>query len=81
MVWSKKNSRYSAREYESVIRKQESWRRARPTATWGTIVGVGILDAASGGNLLYYGPLSVPRTVNNGDSFSVAINGMTVTEA
>jgi len=51
------------------------------TADWGTIVGIGILDAASGGNLIYYGPLSVPRTINNGDSFSVAINGMTVTEA
>jgi len=51
------------------------------TADWGDIVGMGILDAASGGNLLYYAPLTVQRTVRNGDSFSVAIDGLTVTEA
>lgn len=38
-----------------------------PTANWGTITGVGIFDAASGGNLLFWGALSVSKTVNNGD--------------
>jgi hypothetical protein len=33
------------------------------TADWGTIVAYGVYDAASGGNLLYYAPLSTPRYV------------------
>jgi len=33
------------------------------TATWGTIVAFALLDAASGGNMLYFGNLSTPRTV------------------
>jgi hypothetical protein len=34
-----------------------------PTANWGTIVGFCIFDAASGGNLLFYAPLTTPKTV------------------
>jgi hypothetical protein len=39
-----------------------------PTANWGTIVGMGVWDAASAGNLLFYAPLTVNKTVNNGDA-------------
>lgn len=39
-----------------------------PTATWGTVVAFGIYDAASAGNLLFYGTLSVAKTINNGDT-------------
>lgn len=40
-----------------------------PIATddWGTVTHVGIRDAATGGNLLYFGPLNVPRTILTGD--------------
>lgn len=38
-----------------------------PTANWGSIVGFAVYDAATGGNLLFYGPLGTPKTVNNGD--------------
>jgi hypothetical protein len=38
-----------------------------PTADWGTIVAVGIFDAASAGNLLIWGNLTANKTVNNGD--------------
>ncbi len=38
-----------------------------PTANWGTIVGAGIFDASTGGNLLYVSTLSSSRVVNNGD--------------
>lgn len=47
---------------------------AAPTANWGTIVGFGIHDAVTAGNLLDMGTLDTPRTVNSGDnppSFSV----------
>lgn len=39
-----------------------------PTASWGSIVAFGIFDAASGGNLLLYGNLTIAKTVNNGDA-------------
>lgn len=39
-----------------------------PTANWGTVTGVGIFDAATGGNLWFYNPLTTSRTVNSGDS-------------
>jgi hypothetical protein len=40
-----------------------------PTATadWGNITHVGIRDASTGGNLLYYGPAENPRSILNGD--------------
>lgn len=37
------------------------------TANWGTVTHVGIRDASTAGNLLFYGPLSSARTILNGD--------------
>jgi len=39
-----------------------------PTASWGVITAFGMYDAASGGNLLFYGTLTTAKTVNNGDA-------------
>ena len=39
-----------------------------PSANWGTINGVGILDATTSGNLLFWAALTTPKTVNNGDA-------------
>lgn len=39
-----------------------------PTASWGTVTGFGIYDASTGGNLLIYGALTTPKTINNGDA-------------
>ena len=38
------------------------------TANWGVITHVGIFDAATNGNLLIWGALTINKTVNNGDS-------------
>ena len=46
-----------------------------PTASWGTVVGMAVFDAPSGGNMLIYGPISPAKTVNAGDlppKFSVS---------
>lgn len=53
-----------------------------PTANWGSIVGFGIFDASTGGNLLMFGSLGVAKTVNNGDA-APAFNAaqMTITFA
>lgn len=39
-----------------------------PTANWGTVTGMGIYDASTAGNLLFWAPLTVNKTVNNGDA-------------
>ena len=52
-----------------------------PTANWGSVTHFGIWDALSGGNLLVYGALTVPKTVNNGDaapSFAAAALAVTI---
>lgn len=39
-----------------------------PTANWGTVTGMGVFDASTLGNLLFYSALTVNKTVNNGDA-------------
>lgn len=51
-----------------------------PTATWGTVVAFCGMDAPTGGNLLFYAPLTTPKTVNNGDAApSFAAGALTFT--
>lgn len=38
-----------------------------PTANWGTVVGMGVFDASTSGNLLCYGAISPTKVVNSGD--------------
>jgi hypothetical protein len=42
------------------------------TASWGTVVGVGIYDAESGGNLWWYGDLVASKTVGIDDQLRFA---------
>ena len=37
------------------------------TADWGTVVAFALMDASSGGNMLYFGNLSTPRLVQTSD--------------
>lgn len=39
-----------------------------PTANWGVITGVGIMDSSNGGNMLMYFSLATNKTVNSGDA-------------
>lgn len=50
------------------------------TADWGTVVSFYIVDAASGGNVLYGGDLTTSRTIATGDTASFAAGAITVTE-
>lgn len=43
---------------------------ATPTASWGTVTHFGIYDASTGGNLLFFGALTVSKTINIGDTVS-----------
>jgi hypothetical protein len=38
-----------------------------PTASWGTVVAMGVYDAPTGGNLICYGAVLPPKVVNSGD--------------
>lgn len=49
------------------------------TANWGEITHVGIRDAATGGNLLYHGPLEQAKTIYSGDQFKIPAGQLTVT--
>lgn len=39
------------------------------TGNWGTVVAVGVYDAATGGNLLYHGTLTTSKTIETNDTF------------
>ncbi len=39
-----------------------------PTANWGVVTHMGVYDASTSGNLLFYAALTVSKTINNGDA-------------
>ncbi len=47
---------------------------------WGTVVAVGIFDASTSGNLLYWATLNVNKVVSSGDTASFAASAITITE-
>lgn len=48
------------------------------TATWGTVGWIGLWDAASGGNMLYYTALDTSKTIDSGDIFKITASNLTV---
>jgi hypothetical protein len=53
-----------------------------PTSSgWGTVTHFAIWDAVNNGNCLFYGALSVPKTINSGDAVTAAVDAVTVTLA
>lgn len=48
-------------------------------AAWGDVVAVGLHDALTGGNLLWFGPTSATVSVGTGDDFQLAASALTVT--
>ncbi len=49
--------------------------------SWGTVSHIGILDASTSGNLLYYTALDASKTIDTGDVFRIAIGSLSVTLA
>lgn len=54
---------------------------AVPSGSWGTVTHFGILDAATAGNLLFQGALTVSQTVNTGNVVSFAAGALQITFA
>ena len=54
---------------------------ATPSATWGTATHFGIFDAASAGNLLFWGALTISKTINQSDTVTFPAGSLSVTFA
>ena len=52
---------------------------ATPTASWGTVVAIGIYDASSAGNLLYWNTIT-SQAIGSGVVASFAASALIVTE-
>lgn len=55
-----------------------------PTPTgggWGTVVAFAILDAASGGNMVLYGNLTISKVINEADTVSFPAGSLAITFA
>lgn len=53
---------------------------ATATALWGTVTHLVVFDALTAGNRFDWGALDAPRTINNGDTFSIAPTQFVVSE-
>jgi hypothetical protein len=51
------------------------------TATWGTVGWIAIHDAQTGGNRLFHGPVTTPKTITTDDIFQVGIGNLSVVMA
>jgi len=52
---------------------------AAATASWGTIVAVGIFDASTSGNLLAWADLTTSKTIDTGDIFRIPAGDLDIT--
>lgn len=52
-----------------------------PAATWGTVTHFGIYDASSGGNLLFWGALTISKTINQADTVTFPAASLSITFA
>lgn len=50
-----------------------------PTGSWGAVTHFSLWDAPTGGNPLWYDPLTIPKTINTGDTVSFAAGAISVT--
>lgn len=50
-----------------------------PSASWGNVQWFGLFDAATGGNLIFWGPLTIPKTINAADVVSFPAGALSIT--
>jgi len=50
-----------------------------PSGNWGTVSHFGIYDASTGGNLLFWGALTIAKTINQSDTLSFPASSLTIT--
>ena len=52
-----------------------------PTAGWGTVTHFAIYDAATGGNELFWGALTIAKTINQADTVTFPAGSLSITFA
>jgi len=50
------------------------------TASWGELGAFAIFDAATAGNMLYWGDLTTAKTINSGDTAKIPAGDLDITE-
>lgn len=50
------------------------------TASWGTVVAFALFDAATAGNMLYWGDLTTSKAIGSGDTAKFAAGDLDVSE-
>lgn len=51
------------------------------TSNWGTITHVAIMDAQTGGNVLFWGAVTTSKTIESGDTFQVSSGNLSISLA
>lgn len=51
------------------------------TSNWGTITHVAVMDAATGGNVLFWGAVTTSKTIESGDTFQVSSGNLSISLA
>lgn len=51
------------------------------TGSWGTITHIGIYDAATTGNLLFHGSVTVSKQIDSGDTFQISTGNLSISLA
>ena len=51
------------------------------TLSWGTITHIAVLDNVTGGNVLFWGAVTVSKLIDVGDTFQVSVGNLTITLA
>lgn len=51
------------------------------TANWGTVTHIAVMDALTGGNVLFWGAVTTPKTIEAGDTFQVSSGNLTISLA
>lgn len=50
------------------------------TASWGELGAFALFDALTAGNMLYWGDLTTPKTINSGDTAKIPAGDLDITE-
>jgi hypothetical protein len=51
------------------------------TGNWGTVTHVAIMDASSGGNVLFHGAVTTSKTIESGDTFQISTGNLSISLA
>jgi hypothetical protein len=51
------------------------------TANWGTVTHVAVMDASTGGNVIFHGAVTSSKTIESGDTFQISSGNLTISLA